>query len=206
METKKPKKQQPRSEATKRKILAAAEEVFVRAGYESADIASIAALAERSTGALYAHYKSKEEIFLSLFKASFERKREIFRQHLEKAAGEPEARRGAMWREILLEISRDKRWSMLLLEFKLYALRHPEKLENIWPELAGMLRLDKGEVVLQMHKETGSRKSIPEYLFAVRMMQPLLSAIALESQIFPEDFDALSVDTYLTGIFDAMLV
>ena len=60
-------RQQLRTTETRARLLDAAEEVFVRDGYESAQLDEIAALADRSKGAVYTHFKSKEDLFLALF-------------------------------------------------------------------------------------------------------------------------------------------
>src|ERR1700692_1879782 len=60
-------RQQIRTRETQGRLLDAAEEVFVRDGYESAQLDEIAATAGRSKGAVYTHFKSKEDLFLVLF-------------------------------------------------------------------------------------------------------------------------------------------
>src|ERR1700730_14878841 len=60
-------KQQLRTRETHSRLLNAAEQVFVRDGYEGAQLDEIAAMARRSKGAVYTHFKSKEDLFLALF-------------------------------------------------------------------------------------------------------------------------------------------
>ena len=48
-------------------LLTAAEQVFARVGYEKAQVEEIAVAAGFSKGALYAHFNSKEELFLALY-------------------------------------------------------------------------------------------------------------------------------------------
>jgi AcrR family transcriptional regulator len=55
---------QERSKKTKRNILEAAQQVFSDLGYENATTHHIAQQAGLSIGGVYAHFKSKEEIFL----------------------------------------------------------------------------------------------------------------------------------------------
>jgi AcrR family transcriptional regulator len=47
-------------------LFQAADTIFVRDGYEGAELGEIAALAGRTKGAIYAQFKSKEDIFLAL--------------------------------------------------------------------------------------------------------------------------------------------
>ena len=63
----KPRKPQERTAVTRDLLLTAAEQVFARVGYEKAQVEEIALAAGFSKGALYAHFKSKEELFLALY-------------------------------------------------------------------------------------------------------------------------------------------
>ena len=60
-------RQQLRTRETQARLLDAAEEIFVRDGFEGAQLDEIAATAGRSKGAVYTHFKSKEDLFLALF-------------------------------------------------------------------------------------------------------------------------------------------
>ncbi len=53
-------------EETRAALLAAAAVVFARDGFDGASIAAIAAEAELSSGSIYAHYKSKADLFAAL--------------------------------------------------------------------------------------------------------------------------------------------
>jgi AcrR family transcriptional regulator len=66
MTTQKVNKHELRTRETRELLLHAAEKIFVRDGYEGAELGEIAALAGRTKGAIYAHFKSKEDIFLAL--------------------------------------------------------------------------------------------------------------------------------------------
>ena len=59
-------KHQVRTEETQAKILAAAEATFSERGFESAQLEDVAARAGYTRGAIYAHYASKEDLFLAL--------------------------------------------------------------------------------------------------------------------------------------------
>jgi AcrR family transcriptional regulator len=61
-----PSRQRARTEATRRKLLAAAEKTFARDGFEAARLEDIASLAGYTRGAFYANFKSKEDIFFAL--------------------------------------------------------------------------------------------------------------------------------------------
>src|SRR5690242_6292595 len=57
------------AEETKQRLLATAADVFARLGYERASIAQIASDAGLSTGAIYAHYAGKAELFVATLRA-----------------------------------------------------------------------------------------------------------------------------------------
>src|SRR3984957_15802824 len=59
-------RQQARTDATRRKLLAAAEKIFARSGYEAARLEDIATMAGYTRGAFYANFESKEDIFFAL--------------------------------------------------------------------------------------------------------------------------------------------
>ncbi|MGA3242612.1 MAG: TetR/AcrR family transcriptional regulator, partial [Bryobacteraceae bacterium] len=61
------KETQARTKETRKLLLEAAEEIFVRDGFEKAQVAQIAAAAGRTKGAVYAHFRNKEDFFLALF-------------------------------------------------------------------------------------------------------------------------------------------
>src|ERR1700733_12534855 len=66
MTTPKPNKHELRTKETRELLLRAAEEIFVRDGYSGAELGEIAKLAGRTKGAIYAQFKSKEDIFMAL--------------------------------------------------------------------------------------------------------------------------------------------
>lgn len=134
----KPRKLQQRSTRTRALLLKAAEEIFVSVGYEKAALADIAHTAGKTRGAIYSHFKDKEEIFLTL---------------VEKQA----LKRGAVLQEMLRELKladglspksfqrligsvANPQEGVLLMEFLLYALRHPHLTDQlVSPQGRGML-------------------------------------------------------------------
>src|SRR5208283_131009 len=122
-------KQQLRIRETQARLLNAAEEVFVRDGYESAQLDEIAAAAGRSKGAVYTHFKSKEDLFLALFE--HRTRTYIARLVSSLAPCKNRKQRLQVFREFYVGLAQDKTWPILTLEFKLFALRHPESKERL---------------------------------------------------------------------------
>lgn len=112
-----------KSKATRDALLKAAEQIFARDGYERAQIDEIAQLSGRTRGAVYAQYKTKEQLFFAVQ----ERQIETAKAEVQKLLLETDdyAERLARLREYYSGL-RDPRAGLLDLELKLYAIRHPE--------------------------------------------------------------------------------
>lgn len=196
-------KHELKTKETREKLLRAAEEVFVREGYAGADMAEVAALAGRTTGAIYAHFKSKEEIFLALFEEALKRKEQAIRSVMSSACLPEQKQR--MWRSLYIEISKDRVWALLLLEFKLFAIRHPEAQSRLRLRMHEMFRTEPGSPIRRMLSDMGVARVSQDSIVAVRMLQPLISAIVLEAQIAPEDYDEKTIERYLARIFNSVV-
>src|SRR5580698_6517781 len=117
-------RQRERKEATRRKLLAAAETIFARDGFEAARLEDIAAEAGYTRGAFYANFKSKEDIFFALLEHWVSHRIAVLSALL--AQQESPAKRLRALREHYAQIAKDRRLALLSLEFKLFAIRHPE--------------------------------------------------------------------------------
>ncbi len=122
-------RQAARTEATRRKLLAAAERVFARSGFEGARIEDIAAMAGYTRGAFYANFCSKEEIFFALFE-------QWVRERIDTIAGvmgrqqDPNQKLAALRRHYA-GLAKNRTLVLLSLEFKLFALRHPDVYDQL---------------------------------------------------------------------------
>ncbi|MBW4038492.1 MAG: TetR/AcrR family transcriptional regulator [Acidobacteria bacterium] len=110
-------------------MLRAAEAVFARDGFEASRIEDIAGEAGRSRGAFYANFDSKAEVFLALRGVIARRHAREIRERLESITGD-EARYAAVTRYLIERIC-DPQAQILQIEFKLFALRHPEMLDDL---------------------------------------------------------------------------
>ena len=117
-------RQAERTESTKRKLLEAAKRIFARDGFEAARLEDIAAGAGYTRGAFYANFDSKEDIFFALLD-------EWVRERIESGTAallqhkNPLDKLAAL-RKHYAGIAKDRRLVLISLEFKLFALRHPE--------------------------------------------------------------------------------
>jgi AcrR family transcriptional regulator len=117
-------RQAERTEATKRKLLAAAERIFARDGFEAARLEDIASGAGYTRGAFYANFESKEDIFFALLEQWVRERTDAVTAVLRRHKNPPE--KLAALRKHYAEVAKDRRLVLISLEFKLFALRHPE--------------------------------------------------------------------------------
>jgi len=111
---------------TRQHLLEAAAMVFARDGFQRSSLDEIAATAGCTKGAVYSNFKSKDDLFLAVLDERFERGRAAIRGVLDT----PEARSSEDWKPLVASAVResfwDDNWTMLFLEFVLYAARNPQ--------------------------------------------------------------------------------
>jgi AcrR family transcriptional regulator len=116
--------QEERTAATRRKLLDAAKRIFARDGFEAARLEDIAAQAGYTRGAFYANFNSKEDIFFALFEEWVSERIEFVTTAMRRHS-DPAEKLAAL-RTHYAEIATDRRLVLISMEFKLFALRHPE--------------------------------------------------------------------------------
>jgi len=148
-------RQARRTATTCRRLLNAAERVFVKDGFEAARLEDIAAGAGYTRGAFYANFQSKEDIFFALLDEwvleRIETVTAVLAQHADPAE------KLAALRRHYAELARNRRLVLIALEFKLFALRHPEAhrrlrdrhrhLRTMWGDIVGSLLKDLGRTL-----------------------------------------------------------
>ena len=117
-------RQTERTRATRRKLLDAAKRIFAQDGFEAARLEDIAAGAGYTRGAFYANFKSKEDIFFALFEEWVGERIETFTSAARRHS-DPAEKLAAL-RTHYAELATDRRLDLISMEFKLFALRHPE--------------------------------------------------------------------------------
>jgi AcrR family transcriptional regulator len=160
-------KPQARTQATKTKILDAAQASFAEQGFENTQLDEVAARAGCSRGAIYAHYANKEDLFLALMEHRVYAKFSAVCKSIEE---EPNvSKRPDIFKRWLVNQVSDPSWGTLTLEYKLYAVRRPE------PELRQRL--------LQLYYSLfrGAAKDFVELLFGKSLSKA--ARIALERRL-----------------------
>jgi hypothetical protein len=109
-----------------------------------------------------------------------------------------------MFKRLCMKMSGDRTWNILMLEFKLFAVRNPEAKKRYRRFISKMISPDdEKRLTLLLGAERKGEHTLSRSL-SVQLIQPLLSAIALEALFDP---DVLTEDAgrKVTGrLFDAL--
>ena len=179
---------------TRELLLSAAEQVFARVGYEKAQVEEIAEAAGFSKGGLYAHFKSKEDLFLALAKMKAAGYQTKLRLALDRAPTRDA--KIAAFRSFYVNLSREKEWALIILEAKLFVTRHPEIKE----------RLRRAEE----EPEDSVEEALAELLgsparAAGKALGGIFSALVLEADLEPDVLTERKLRAMLGTSFDALL-
>jgi AcrR family transcriptional regulator len=167
------------SELTRTRLIHAAEKIFARDGFEAAKLEEIATGAGYTRGAFYANFDSKEDLFLALLEREIKSRIDRADVYMQKFV-EPEAKLRA-FHDFYLTLSQDRRWSLLALEFKLFAVRHPEAKARLAAMNRRLVRSRIG--ILREIMEASGRK-LPVRLTAIAMsLSAVTNALGLEHML-----------------------
>jgi AcrR family transcriptional regulator len=194
-------RQQARTDATRRKLLIAAERIFARDGFEAARLEDIAVLAGYTRGAFYANFQSKEDIFFALLERWVGQR--ILEVDALLAQRESPAKLLRALREHYAQLSQDRRLALLSLEFKLFAIRHPEAHARSRLRLR-RLRVSGGDLLRRIARVTGRTLSISSTAAATGF-GALSSALSLEHLVDHTIVTDQDVRHLLGVFFDAVL-
>ena len=196
-------KHQVKTLETRELLIRSAEIVFVRDGYAGAELGEIAALAGRTKGAIYAHFKSKEDIFMALVEEHALR----YRSEVEKvlAVSTSVSQNRQAFKAHILRASKDEAWNLLMLEFKLFAIRNPGARKRFHDFISKMIPPDaelrlSGLLGVARSREQGLSRS-----FSVQIMQTLLSGISLETEFEPDVLTAPSHERLISQLFECII-
>lgn len=203
MTDKKINKHELRARETRELLLEAAKTIFVRDGYEGAELGEIACLAGRTKGAIYAHFKSKEDIFLALIEEHTARSRAKMAEMLAMSTG-PEENLAA-YRKFYQSLAEDQTWALLFLEFKLFAIRHPESREKLQRHFDEVIPGSREKELIERLGSPGEGPDAISLLVAIKALHPLISALAVERKLMPNVFSDDALSKLANRIFDALM-
>ncbi|MDR0842940.1 MAG: TetR/AcrR family transcriptional regulator [Acidobacteriota bacterium] len=116
-------RQEERVEMTREKMLAAARKIFVRDGFDAARLEDIATDAGYTRGAFYANFRNKEDLFVAVAQRQIETYNAMALAAVQSKCGVQEKTEELLQR--MGDTSEAADWSILMIEFSLFALRHP---------------------------------------------------------------------------------
>jgi AcrR family transcriptional regulator len=153
-------RRQRRSRTTRRQLIDAAREIFARDGFELARLEDIAAAAGKTRGAFYVHFQDKEDVFFAIFEEDLARDREEIRVRLRSASCREE--RIEALAAYLATLLRDRNRMLLNLEFKMYAIHHPERQHRLTELHAAMCQrcaeTEIDDLLPELHSADAGRK------------------------------------------------
>lgn len=120
---------QERALVTRGQLIEAARVIFARDGFQSTRIEDIAAQAAKTRGAFYDHFRDKEDVFFAIFEEDISRDQGRMIDEM-SAAPNLDGRIDVLARH-LGELLEDERRILLILEFKMYVIRHPQKRKRL---------------------------------------------------------------------------
>lgn len=188
-----------KTEITRNALFLAARDVIAKEGYDRAQLALIAKQAGRTKGSVYCHFKSKEDLFLAMMEYILEERRSRVSQLSIDQTGE--ALRLAI-RTMCARAAVEDAWNLLILEYRIYALRTPKtsirirKLyQQLWEDLfAQLLRLAEA-----------SKRSPSEVRTSLEILRAMPSSMILEANLRDKPVQALKERQMLfCGVFDIL--
>jgi AcrR family transcriptional regulator len=117
-----------RAAQTRARLLASAEKIFTRDGFEAAKLEEIAADAGHTRGALYANFDSKADLFTALLAEEVDKRMALARQRTAERATLSLSKEQLIpiLRQNYIRSLKNRTWNILFIEYKLFVLRHPE--------------------------------------------------------------------------------
>ncbi len=174
---------QRRQQQTRDRLLSAAALVFAREGYHGASIPQIAREADVSTGAIYANFPGKEGLFLAMMARQVEAGA-AGRADAVAAGGDRDELLGRMTREWTETVDQQPDLVLLMAEFWLYAVRHPD-LGDLLAAVLGQVRANLAGTISSTLDELGDAR-VTELAAAV---QALAYGFAMQRVAEPDAID-----------------
>lgn len=198
-----PNKHELRTAGTRAKLLGAASQLFTEQGFENTQLEQVAARAGYTRGAIYAHYASKEDLFLELLRERIDRPLAQLRIVLKS---EPStAKRLKKFRKWISNQITDPTWAILTLEFKLYALRRPSaraKLQGMYDLLC---ESNGQEFAKMLFGERLFKSNALKARRRLALLGAALNGAVVESKFRPELLPRKPLQRVLNDLMEAFL-
>jgi AcrR family transcriptional regulator len=174
-----------RREHTRELLLDAAKEVFARRGFEGAALEEIAQNAGFTRGAIYKHFRDKEELFVAVNERFNRDFLEQFVDTIDPATPLEDVDLSLIAKMWHAAEEREPRDFALTLENNLYLLRNPHARERVTAERRKVAEMI-GAFMAQQADRIGMRLKIPPTTLA-RLVQAVSDALELANYLEGED-------------------
>jgi len=188
---------------TQAKILDAAQTVFAELGFENAQLDEVAIRAGCSRGAIYAHYPSKEDVFLALMEKRVHAKFVAVCRTIEE---EPSiGKRPGIFKRWMAGQVTDPSWGTLNLEYKLYAVRRPESRERLLKLYTSLFESSERDFVELLFGDKLSKASRVGLRRRLAAMGGAFGGMMLESSFEVGLFSNTQLQQLTEELFDALV-
>ena len=187
--------QEERKAETRARLLAAAADLFADQGIDAVSVDAVAEAAGRTSGAVYAHFGSKQGLLLALLDSW---KDSVLTVLLAEVAvsDSPAGQLAAVWSNVSDTSDQETaRWRVLEHELWLRAARDPEVADVLRVRNAEALRYSARQVDGWTTAVGAERTTSPEDLAV--LLKALLTGLALQKRLEP---DSVPDDLALRGI------
>lgn len=153
-------RREERKDETRRELVESAAKTFARRGFRGASLDEIAREAGYSTGAIYHHFKGKDDLFLAVFEAYATGRVGEVTAVREAATGDLPQRQRAYADNWMERLSDNPEIVVLVLEFAAHAWRNPGLRAELATRLAAV-RLALARFLEQDAKSAGVELPLP---------------------------------------------
>ena len=183
-----------RREATRRKLLDAAAQVFAEVGLDAASVEAICERAGFTRGAFYSNFETKDELFLELAGTVARERVSAVRSRvleLERAGALDDVPEDAL--EIVqkvLDVSADDRLGVLLMsEIRIHALRNPQ-LASAYLAQEAEMRQSVSQIIDDIGRAKSLRFRLPAD-DAARLLLTVWEAAAVRAVMAGSDYEEM---------------
>ena len=184
MAVKQQRTRRPPREEVRRRILAAATEVFLERGFGGASVDEIAAAAGFSKGAVYSNFEDKDALFLALVDEEFAWRLDQLRAALDDAPDDPHAGAEVAGRSMIRALAAHQDLHVLFSEFRVHADRSPDTRRR-FAQRRSEIRTTLAETVAAYADRAGVELTMPPDHLATVLLA-LTNGLALERLGQPE--------------------
>jgi AcrR family transcriptional regulator len=188
-----------KTEITRTALFLAARDVIVKEGYDRAQLETIAKHAGRTKGSVYAHFKSKDDLFLAMMEYILTERRNTVTGLSVDQNGETlrVAIRGMCARAAI-----EDAWVLLILEYRIYTLRKSNASARI-RKLYNQLWESLFDQLLRLAQQCG--RSHAEVRISLEVLRAMPSSLILEAKLRNRPAQALKERQALfCSVFDLL--